>query len=193
MNKYKEFNENLEDIFDLNYTAKLYALYDIGKIRHSYHWHNQRFYYNPKENKLEHIAFDCYAGIEEGIDDNFNGFEDLDVRKRFNDKPSHDLHIYVTSHPNTLATSDAVKSWMEDVRLRLPPGVELYLWRDSADLFKGRANTLVKNGVGGLVLVFLLLMLFLHKKLYELILKQPLIRKILTVKKLKKNLDGLQI
>lgn len=91
-----------------------------------------------------------------------DGFEDLDVRKRFNDKPSHDLHIYVTSDPNTLATSDAVKSWMEDVRLRLPPGVELYLWRDSADLFKGRANTLVKNGVGGLVLVFLLLMLFLR-------------------------------
>ena len=29
MTKYKEFDENLEDIFDLNYTAKLYALYDI--------------------------------------------------------------------------------------------------------------------------------------------------------------------
>ena len=67
MTKYKEFDENLEDIFDLNYTAKLYALYDIGKIRHSYHWHNQRFYYNPKSNNLEHIAFDCYAGVEEGI------------------------------------------------------------------------------------------------------------------------------
>ena len=60
MTKYKEFDKNLEDIFDLNYTAKLYALYDIGKIRHSYHWHNQRFYYNPKAHKLEHIAFDCY-------------------------------------------------------------------------------------------------------------------------------------
>ena len=67
MTKYKEFDGNLEDIFDLNYTAKIYALYDIGKIRHSYHWHNQRFYYNPKANKLEHIAYDCYAGIEEGI------------------------------------------------------------------------------------------------------------------------------
>jgi hypothetical protein len=74
MTKYKEFDENLEDIFDLNYTAKLYALYDIGKIRHSYHWHNQRFYYNPKANKLEHIAFDCYAGIEEGIKDIIYGY-----------------------------------------------------------------------------------------------------------------------
>ena len=47
--------------------AQFYALCDLGKIRHSYHWHNQRFYYNPITQKLEHIAFDCYAGIEEGI------------------------------------------------------------------------------------------------------------------------------
>ena len=78
MTKYKEFDKNLEDIFDLNYTAKLYALYDIGKIRHSYHWHNQRFYYNPKANKLEYIAFDCYAGIEEGIEDVIYGYSDKD-------------------------------------------------------------------------------------------------------------------
>ncbi len=78
MTKYKEFDGNLEDIFDLNYTAKIYALYDIGKIRHSYHWHNQRFYYNPKANKLEHIAYDCYAGIEEGIEDIIYGYSDKD-------------------------------------------------------------------------------------------------------------------
>ena len=76
MTKYKEFNGDLENVFDLNYTAKIYALYDIGKIRHSYHWHNQRFYYNPKAHKLEHIAFDCYAGIEEGIEDIIYGYSD---------------------------------------------------------------------------------------------------------------------
>jgi hypothetical protein len=78
MTKYKEFDGDLEDIFDLNYTAKIYAIYDIGKIRHSYHWHNQRFYYNPKVNKLEHIAFDCYAGIEEGIKDVIYGYSEKD-------------------------------------------------------------------------------------------------------------------
>lgn len=76
MTKYKNFEINLKDIFDLNYTAKLYALYDIGKIRHSYHWHNQRFYYNPRIHTLEHIAFDCYAGIEEGIEDVIYGYSD---------------------------------------------------------------------------------------------------------------------
>jgi multidrug efflux pump subunit AcrB len=91
-----------------------------------------------------------------------DGFEDLDVRKHFNDKSSHDLHVYVTSDPNTLATSEVLQDWVEETSKRLPPEVELVLWRDTAELFKGRANTLVKNGIGGLALVFLLLMLFLR-------------------------------
>jgi multidrug efflux pump subunit AcrB len=35
-----------------------------------------------------------------------DGFEDVDVRTRFNDKPSHNMHVYVTSRPNALATSE---------------------------------------------------------------------------------------
>ncbi|MDH3993682.1 MAG: efflux RND transporter permease subunit, partial [Gammaproteobacteria bacterium] len=94
-----------------------------------------------------------------------DGFEDVDVRTRFNDKPSHNLHVYVSSHPNTLATSESVQEWIVQARKRLPPGVELALWQDSSVPFKSRINTLVKNGLGGLLLVFLVLMLFLRPKL----------------------------
>ena len=94
-----------------------------------------------------------------------DGFEDVDVRTRFNDNPSHNLHVYVSSHPNTLATSEAVQNWVVQARKRLPPGVELEVWRDSSVPFKSRINTLVKNGIGGLILVFLVLMLFLRPKL----------------------------
>jgi len=94
-----------------------------------------------------------------------DGFEDLDVRTRFNDKPSHNMHVFVTSHPNTLATSEAVQKWVVQARKRLPPGVELAVWQDSSVPFKSRVNTLVKNGLGGLALVFLVLMLFLRPKL----------------------------
>lgn len=94
-----------------------------------------------------------------------DGFEDIDVRTRFNDKPSHNLHVYVSSHPNVLATSEAVKDWVEQTRKRLPPGVELEVWRDSSVPFKDRVTTLVKNGIGGLALVFLVLMLFLRPML----------------------------
>ena len=101
MTKYKEFDKNLEDIFDLNYTAKLYALYDIGKIRHSYHWHNQRFYYNPKAHKLEHIAFDCYAGIEEGIEDVIYGYSNStssDFKMTYLSKQFFNNDVFVSNY-----------------------------------------------------------------------------------------------
>jgi len=94
-----------------------------------------------------------------------DGFEDVDVRTRFNDKPSHNLHVFVTSNPNTLKTSETVHTWAQEARKRLPPGVELSVWRDSSVPFKGRIDTLLKNGIGGLLLVFLVLVLFLRPKL----------------------------
>jgi multidrug efflux pump subunit AcrB len=94
-----------------------------------------------------------------------DGFEDVDVRTRFNDRPSHNLHVYVTSSPNVLVTSEVVHAWVERMRERLPPGVELALWRDSAVPFKGRIDTLLNNGLGGLALVFVVLVLFLRPML----------------------------
>jgi multidrug efflux pump subunit AcrB len=94
-----------------------------------------------------------------------DGFEDVDVRTRFNDKPSHTLHVFVTTNPNTLATSETVHNWVEETREQLPPGVELAVWRDSSVPFKGRVDTLLKNGLGGLALVFLVLVLFLRPRL----------------------------
>ncbi len=89
-------------------------------------------------------------------------FEDVDLRNRFNDKPSLNLEVYVTTKPNALRTSDAVTSWVERTRPQLPEGVELVLWRDMSVPFKGRVDTLLKNGIGGLALVFVVLVLFLR-------------------------------
>ena len=76
---YKEFHSDLSDVFDLEKAAKFYALCDLGKIRHSFHWHNQRFYFNPLTIELEHIAFDCYAGIDEGIKDVIYGYSEKEI------------------------------------------------------------------------------------------------------------------
>jgi multidrug efflux pump subunit AcrB len=91
-----------------------------------------------------------------------DGFEDIDVRTRFNDRPALTLHVFVTSDPNTLETSRSVRAWVAEVSPRLPPGVELAVWRDSSEPFRSRVDTLVKNGIGGLLLVFLVLVLFLR-------------------------------
>ncbi len=61
MLRYKEFDEHLEDIFDLKDLAKYYALADLGKMSHGLRWHNMRMYYNPVTTKLEQIAYDCFT------------------------------------------------------------------------------------------------------------------------------------
>ena len=79
MEKYRLFKEPLENIFDIEKTALMFALNDLGKIRHSNHWHNQRMFLNPKTEKLEYIAYDCYSGIYEGLEDVLYGYSKSDT------------------------------------------------------------------------------------------------------------------
>jgi len=58
--RYKAFDKNIEEIFDLDKMAKFYALTDLANTDHALIWHNLRFYYNPVSRKLEPIAYDCY-------------------------------------------------------------------------------------------------------------------------------------
>ena len=94
-----------------------------------------------------------------------DGFEDLDLRTRFDDRPSHNLTVFVTQDPDVLRTSEVVKNWVAAKRAQLPPGVSLSIWQDAARPFRGRVETLLKNGIGGLVLVFGVLVLFLRPRL----------------------------
>lgn len=60
---YKNLYASPELIFDLEKTAKYYALMDLGNIHHSLAWHNRRYYYNPVTTKLEIIGFDMAPAI----------------------------------------------------------------------------------------------------------------------------------
>lgn len=66
MLRYKQGDNNVQEIFDLEKLAKYYAICDLAGISHSLIWHNQRFYYNPVSNRLEPIAFDCNGIDTEG-------------------------------------------------------------------------------------------------------------------------------
>jgi multidrug efflux pump subunit AcrB len=91
-----------------------------------------------------------------------DGFEDVDTLSRFNGKSAHALYAYVTTHPDVVQSSRVITDWVSEQTLNLPDGATLTFWRDSAVPFKGRVETLLKNGFGGLVLVFLVLVLFLR-------------------------------
>ena len=100
-----------------------------------------------------------YLGEVATIED---GFEDVDTVSRFDGMPGHGLYAYVTTNPDVIQSSRVINEWAAEQAPNLPEGATLSFWRDAAVPFKGRVETLLKNGLGGLLLVFLVLVLFLR-------------------------------
>lgn len=65
---YKTNNFKASELFDTKKAGQYFALLELGYVKHSHIWHNQRFYYNPISAKLEFIGFDMNPGHEEEID-----------------------------------------------------------------------------------------------------------------------------
>lgn len=92
-----------------------------------------------------------------------DGFADSDLRMRYNGRPAARVDVYRTSDEHLLEISAAVQNYLESsVVPSMPAGVEVAIWSDDAALVGGRLGLMVKNGLLGLVLVFITLALFLE-------------------------------
>lgn len=87
------------------------------------------------------------------------------VRASFNGKPCATLLIKKVSEEDAINIAQAVRGWVTERENSLPEGVNLTAWYDTSLLVQERINLLAKNGVMGLVLVFVLLWLFLDLRL----------------------------
>ncbi|MCW8126173.1 efflux RND transporter permease subunit [Microbulbifer halophilus] len=96
------------------------------------------------------------------IDD---GFEEEGSVIRFNGKPAMNLRVMQGQPLDVVATADHIKEFMAETREQLPPGMEFEIWFDFSKSYEGRMELLAGNALGGLVLVFVLLMLFLRPAL----------------------------
>ena len=90
-----------------------------------------------------------------------DGFEDKDVKSRFNGKPAAMVVVNRTDSQDTIGISKTVLQYIEDHQKDLPRGVHLGHWYNMADLVQDRIDLLLKNGIQGIVLVFVVLALFL--------------------------------
>ena len=90
-----------------------------------------------------------------------DGFEDTDIKARFNGKPAALIVVRRTDSQDTIAISETVKGYIETHKDLLPKGITLGYWFDMAQMVQGRIDLLLKNGVQGIVLVFIVLALFL--------------------------------
>jgi multidrug efflux pump subunit AcrB len=92
-------------------------------------------------------------------------FEDTTASNRVNGKPAMVISINRTSSEDLLEIVAEVKGFLKERSANMPPGYELTTWQDNSVDVRDRMELLLKNGLQGLVLVFLVLAVFLELKL----------------------------
>jgi len=94
-----------------------------------------------------------------------DGFEDTDQIAYFDGKRAALIQVFRVGDQDVLGIVGEVKAYLKELRLQLPEGIQVTTWMDETVLLNGRIGLLTKNLIGGLILVFLLLAIFLRLQL----------------------------
>jgi multidrug efflux pump subunit AcrB len=94
-----------------------------------------------------------------------DGFEDVDMSARFQEKPAAVIQVFRVADQNALTVADTVKKYVDGIRDSLPAGVSIDFFQDMSQILRSRIQLLLKNMALGLVLVSILLGLFLNIRL----------------------------
>ncbi|NND96349.1 MAG: efflux RND transporter permease subunit [Pirellulaceae bacterium] len=90
-------------------------------------------------------------------------FADITAAGEINGEPAMVVNVERTKTEDLLAMVDSVTKYVEGKEL--PEGYRFEVWGDSSQEVRGRLSLLLRNGIGGLILVFLVLTLFLEMRL----------------------------
>ncbi|MDG5499699.1 efflux RND transporter permease subunit [Marinobacter sp. BGYM27] len=66
---------------------------------------------------------------------------------------------------DSLDSADVMLEWLDDTRATLPEGIQLITFDEQYELIVDRINLLLKNGIGGLILVVGILFIFLNGRI----------------------------
>jgi multidrug efflux pump subunit AcrB len=92
-------------------------------------------------------------------------FEESYARTTFNGQPAAMVKIFRTGEERPTDIADRVESYIAEKNRDLPPGVRVAKWNDTSEILKSRFDLLFRNGLQGLLLVFICLALFLEIRL----------------------------
>ncbi len=91
-----------------------------------------------------------------------DGFQDTEQKGRFNGKPSALVQVRKTRDEDIIRIARTVRAYIEENGDKTPTGVKVEPWADLSLLVQDRINLLLRNGIQGIILVFLSLALFLR-------------------------------
>ncbi len=94
-----------------------------------------------------------------------DGFAETDQAARFDGTPAVLIQVFRVGDQNVLEVAQNVRDYVAYTQPHMPDGIKLTTWGDFSTYFESRLNLLLRNGAIGLVLVFLVLVLFLRFRL----------------------------
>ena len=94
-----------------------------------------------------------------------DGFAETDQSARFNNEPTILLSVFRTGDQGALEIAGLVHEYVDGKQGSLPAGISASIWQDQSVVLSDRLSTLLRNGLTGFVLVFVLLALFLELRL----------------------------
>jgi multidrug efflux pump subunit AcrB len=94
-----------------------------------------------------------------------DGFEEDPRFASFDGEPAVMVQIFRVGDQKVLDLVAQVKEYLAGAVERLPDGIHATVWRDGSQYLRDRLSILIRNGLGGFLLVFALLALFLRLRL----------------------------
>ena len=92
-----------------------------------------------------------------------DSFQDVTASGEINGHPAMVVNVNRTKKEDLLDLTAEIHQYV--ARTELPPGYRFEVWQDTSIEVHGRINLLLRNGIQGLILVFLVLTLFLEMRL----------------------------
>ena len=90
-----------------------------------------------------------------------DGFEETTKFARFDGEPAVLIKVYRVGDQHALDVARTVKAHLEEARLRLPDGLAMTIWDDDSRHLAERIGMMLRNAVGGFLMVLVLLAFFL--------------------------------
>lgn len=94
-----------------------------------------------------------------------DGFEEDPRYASFDGESAVMVYVYRVGEQKVLELVRDVRIYVEEFARTLPEGLAVTVWRDGSEYLRDRLDVLVKNGVGGFLLVFVVLAFFLRLRL----------------------------
>ncbi len=104
------------------------------------------------------ITLDRLATIKDAFSDN-------STQTTVNQNPAIVISIFKTNAEDTIKIAKAINKFIDEARTTVPPGSSIGILFDNSDSIRKQVDVLVKNGLTGLIIVFVILWLFLNARL----------------------------